>query len=137
MSAIGRVVVVDVDATVVVVGADPAGSVVVVVSRTAADVVVEAEDGTVLGVLSEVQAAAISTATIGMTNRSLTSVGLHNAGSLGGLVGLAGHATALRLIDAGQQVDAKDEEDNQPEHGRPRGTEGGHGRGEQQWSDDR
>lgn len=119
VSAIGRVVVVDRDATVVLVGADPSGSVVVVVSRTAADVVVGAEDGTVLGALSEAQAPATSTTTIGMTDRSLTSVGLDNAGSLGGLIGLAGHATALRLIDAGQQVDAKDEEDNQPKHGRP------------------
>jgi hypothetical protein len=74
VSAIGRVVVVDVSATVVVVGADPAGSVVVVVSRTAVDVVAGAEDGTVLGALSEVQAAATSTTTIGMANRSLMSV---------------------------------------------------------------
>jgi hypothetical protein len=112
-------VVVDSDATVVVVDAEPAGSVVVVVWGPAVDVVAGAEDGTVLGADSEVQAAATSSTTIGRRIRSPTSVGLDNSGSLGGLVGLAGHATTLRLIDTRQQVDAEDEEDDQSQDGRP------------------
>ena len=92
------VVIVDSDATVVVVDEEPAGSVVVVATEPAVDVVAGAEDGTVLGADSEVQAAATSTTAIGMMIRSLTSVGLDNSGSLGGLIGLAGHAATLCLI---------------------------------------
>lgn len=119
VSPIGIDVVVDPDATVVIVDAGPSGSIVVVVSGTAVDVVVGAEDGTVRDVDSAVQAAATSSTTIGMTNRSLTSARLNNSGSFGGLVGLASHATALGLIDARQQVDAEDEEDDQSQDGRP------------------
>ena len=84
--------------TVVVVDAEPAGSVVVVVWGPAVDVVAGTEDGTVPGADPDVQAAATSTTTIGMRIRSPTSVGLDNSGSLGALIGLAGHATTLRLI---------------------------------------
>ena len=112
------VVMVDPDATVVVVVAEPSGSVVVVVSGPAVDVVAGAEDGTVLGADSEVQAAATSTTAIGMMIRSRMSVGLDNSGSLGCLVGLAGDAATLRLVDTRQQVDAEDEEDNQAQDGR-------------------
>ena len=101
------VVVVDPDATVVVVDVAPAGSVVVVIWESAVDVVAGIEDGTVLGADSEVQAAATRTTTVGMRIRSRMSVGLHNSGSLGGLVGLACHAATLRLIDTRQQVDAE------------------------------
>ena len=114
----GVMVVVEPDGTVVVVGAEPADSVVVVVSGLAVEVVAGAEEGTVRGADSEVQAAATRTTTIGMRIRSATSVGLHNSGSLGGLVGLAGYAATLRLIDTREQVDAEDEEDDQPQDGR-------------------
>ena len=115
----GATVVVDSDPTVVVVDAGPSGSLVVVVSGPAVDVVAGTEDGTVLGADSEVQATATSTTAIGRMIRSRTSVGLDNSGSLGGLVGLAGDAATLRLIDTRQQVDAEDEEDDQSQHGRP------------------
>lgn len=120
VSPIGSVVVVDSDATVVVVEAEPAGSVVVVVSGLAGvEDGLGVEDGTVLGAGSEVQAAATSSTTIGMTNRSLMSVRLDNPGGLGRSVGFAGHATALGFIDPCQQVDAEDEEDDQSQDGGP------------------
>ena len=98
VSSIGSVVVVETDATVVVVDAERVDSVVVVVWAPAVDVVAGTEDGTVPGADPDVQAAATSTTTIGMRIRSPTSVGLDNSGSLGALIGLAGYAATLRLI---------------------------------------
>jgi hypothetical protein len=115
----GRVVVVDSGAAVEVVEAEPGGSVGVVVSESVVDVVAGVDDVTVLGVGSEVQATATSTTTSGITTRCFISIRFDETGRLSGSVGFMGDAASLHLINARQQVDADDEEDDQPEHSRP------------------
>ena len=120
VSPIGSVVVVDSDATVVIVSSGTRRFLVVVVSGLAGvEDGLGVEDGTVLGAGSEVQAAATRSTTIGMTNRIFMSVRLDNPGGLGRSVGFAGHTTAFGFIDPCQQVDAEDEEDDQSQDGGP------------------